>query len=166
MSRSVIRMERRRSEVVRSGSLGASDRNVNHRTRTWIGNSATWAEKHYERAIESRSALPYRAPSLPATPRMRPHTVPADAKTRRNSHAARTELQKVGDEGLERSPFSSGKKPFRKERRTHSGTVQDDSDQIPPGLAMVVNAWPSLSETAQKEILQVVRREASAEAVD
>jgi hypothetical protein len=31
---------------------------------------------------------------------------------------------------------------------------------------MVVNEWPSLSEAARTEILQVVQREASDEAVD
>jgi len=70
------------------------------------------------------------------------------------------------DRGLERSSLSSGKRPFRKEAGTDSGTVQDDSGQIPPGLAMVVNAWPSLSEAARTEILQVVQREANAEAVE
>ncbi len=72
----------------------------------------------------------------------------------------------MGDEGLERSSFFSGKRPSCKEPGTHSGTVQDDSGQTPPGLAMVVNAWPLLSEAARKEILQVVRREAIAKAAD
>ncbi len=49
---------------------------------------------------------------------------------------------------------------------TESGTVQDETGTLPPDLAMVVNAWAALSNAARKEILKVVRREASTEAAN
>ena len=49
---------------------------------------------------------------------------------------------------------------------TDSGTVQGETGTLPPDLAVVVNVWPALSEIARKEILQVIRLELSAKAVD
>ncbi len=70
------------------------------------------------------------------------------------------------DNGLERPSFSSGNRALSENAGTESGTVQDETGTLPPDLAMVVNAWPALSEAGRKEILQVVGREASTEAVD
>ncbi len=47
-----------------------------------------------------------------------------------------------------------------------SGAVGAPMAELPPDLAMVVNAWPSLSDAARKEVLQVIRRETSEEVVD
>jgi len=49
---------------------------------------------------------------------------------------------------------------------TESGTVPDNLGLIPTGASIVVSAWPSLSQAARSEILQVVRRNVNADAVD
>lgn len=71
----------------------------------------------------------------------------------------------VGDEGLEPDSRSGlrnndlGKSGNR--FGTDSGTVQDETGTMPPDLAIVVSAWPSLSEGDRKAVLEIVREAAA-----
>ncbi len=40
---------------------------------------------------------------------------------------------------------------------TESGTLQDETGSLPPDLAIVVNAWPHLTEADRKRMLAIVK---------
>ncbi len=74
-------------------------------------------------------------------------------------------LFRVEDNGLE--PASTSALPGKELRQslgsfgTDSGTLQDETGTFSPDLAVVVSAWPHLSDADRKAIIQIVRRAAA-----
>lgn len=62
----------------------------------------------------------------------------------------------MGDGGLEPTPFSSGNTPFSETGGAESGAVGARNGTLPPDLAAVVAAWPTLSEAIKTDIVTMV----------
>ena len=59
--------------------------------------------------------------------------------------------------GLEPTPKSSGNVGYSKKRGTESGTVGAKNASFPPDLAVVVAAWPGLSNTVRRRVVQIIQ---------
>lgn len=63
----------------------------------------------------------------------------------------------VGARRLEQLSKTPEKTPFSETGGTESGTVDSQSVEVAPDLAIVIKSWPSLPREAQKWILGVIQ---------
>jgi hypothetical protein len=63
----------------------------------------------------------------------------------------------VGDEGLELPPQTSGKTALSQTGDTESGTLAAQLAQYDADLQVVIDAWPSMSESTKQAILELIQ---------
>ena len=82
---------------------------------------------------------------------MLPTRTPIRLSTRKKKNQVRP------PRGVETTPSFPGNKALSEEGGAESGAVAAPGAEIPPDLAMVVSAWPHLTEEERKAVLAIIR---------
>ncbi len=63
----------------------------------------------------------------------------------------------MGRAGFEHTPLTTPKTPISENTRTESGTVDGETQQNDPDLALLIEAWPTLPERIKQQIKTLVQ---------
>ena len=136
----------------------------------WLGNTPNVARKHYLTVTEDHfrtAATGGQTGDKRGTRTLAETRSDAHEKTRTpvevRENASFSEVidllreTLVAGTGFEAPPFSSGNTPLSETCGTESGTVGAQNAPVTTDLAVVIDAWPKLSEEVRRQVVELVR---------